>query len=92
MCRSVILLAVVLALHEPAAGWEQDAPTVEEVGWIAGCWQHSAGARLIEEQWMRPRAGLMLGVSRTGSACPRGAGPPALPTARAMMEIVSVQS
>jgi hypothetical protein len=31
----------------------------------AGCWEQSAGARLIEEQWMRPRAGLMLGVSRT---------------------------
>jgi hypothetical protein len=32
---------------------------------MAGCWEQSAGARVIEEQWMRPRAGLMLGVSRT---------------------------
>jgi hypothetical protein len=124
---------------------------VAQVAWIAGCREQSAGARLIEEQWMRPRAGLMLGVSRTvvgdslreyeqvalfqrgehlvnaatparqapaecastavsdsaadgtspiagcparsvGSARPGGAGPPALPTACGMMQIVPVGS
>jgi uncharacterized protein DUF6265 len=65
MSRFVILLSGLLALYEPSAGRAQDAPTVAQVGWIAGCWERSAGARLIEEQWMRPRAGLMLGVSRT---------------------------
>ena len=65
MFRMVTLLAAVLALHNPAAGRAQDAPTVAQVGWMAGCWEQSAGARLIEEQWMRPRAGLMLGASRT---------------------------
>jgi hypothetical protein len=69
MFRSMILLAAVLALHDPSAGGAQDAPTVAptvaQVGWIAGCWERSGGGRLIEEQWMRPRAGLMLGVSRT---------------------------
>jgi hypothetical protein len=63
--RSVMLLAAVLTLHGPSAGRAQDAPRVAQVAWIAGCWEQSAGARLIEEQWMRPRAGLMLGVSRT---------------------------
>ena len=56
MFRSVILLAAALALHDPSAGRAQDAPRVTQVGWIAGCWERSAGARLIEEQWMRPRA------------------------------------
>jgi hypothetical protein len=65
MSRFVILLAAVLVLLGPSAGRAQDAPTVAQVGWIAGCWEQSVGARLIEEQWMRPRAGLMLGVSRT---------------------------
>jgi hypothetical protein len=65
MFRSVILLTAVLALHDPSSGGAQGAPTVAQVGWIAGCWERSAGSRLIEEQWMRPRAGLMLGVSRT---------------------------
>jgi uncharacterized protein DUF6265 len=65
MFRSVILWAGVLALHDSSVARAQDAPTVARVGWIAGCWERSAGARLIEEQWMRPRAGLMLGMSRT---------------------------
>jgi hypothetical protein len=65
MFRIVTLLVAVLALHGPSAGTAQSAPTVTQVGWMAGCWEQSAGARLIEEQWMRPRAGLMLGVSRT---------------------------
>jgi hypothetical protein len=65
MSRFMILLAAALAVHHPAAAGAQDAPTVEQVGWMAGCWEQSAGARLIEEQWMRPRAGLMLGMSRT---------------------------
>jgi hypothetical protein len=65
MFRFVILWAGVLALHDTSAGRAQDAATVAQVGWIAGCWERSAGPRLIEEQWMRPRAGLMLGMSRT---------------------------
>jgi hypothetical protein len=63
--RFVILLATALVLHHPAAAGAQDAPTVAQVGWMAGCWEQAAGPRVIEEQWMRPRAGLMLGVSRT---------------------------
>lgn len=65
MFRCVILLVAVLALYDPSAARAQGAATVAQAGWIAGCWEHKAGARLIEEQWMRPRAGLMLGVSRT---------------------------
>jgi hypothetical protein len=62
--RFVFLFAAMLALGDPSAGRAQSAPTVAQIGWMAGCWKQSAGARVIEEQWMRPR-GLMLGVSRT---------------------------
>jgi hypothetical protein len=65
MSRSVMLMAAILVLHSSEAARAQDAPRTAQVGWMAGCWQQSAGARLIEEQWMRPRAGLMLGASRT---------------------------
>ena len=65
MHRHVITLAAALILHHPAPARAQASPTVAQVGWIAGCWQRSAGPRLIEEQWMRPRAGLMLGMGRT---------------------------
>ena len=63
MHRYVITLTALLILPDPAPA--QARPTVAQLGWIAGCWERSAGPRLIEEQWMRPRAGLMLGVSRT---------------------------
>ncbi|HUR95675.1 MAG TPA: DUF6265 family protein [Gemmatimonadales bacterium] len=36
-----------------------------QLGWLAGCWERSIGSRLVEEQWMRPRGGLMLGAGRT---------------------------
>jgi Domain of unknown function (DUF6265) len=63
--RFMVLFAAMLSIGDPSAGRAQSAPTVAQVGWMAGCWEQSAGARVIEEQWMRPRAGLMLGVSRT---------------------------
>jgi hypothetical protein len=63
--RFVTLLSALLALHVPSTSRAQSAPTVAQIGWMAGCWEQSAGTRVIEEQWMRPRAGLMLGVSRT---------------------------
>jgi hypothetical protein len=32
---------------------------------MAGCWAFSEGDLLVEEAWLGPRAGLMMGVSRT---------------------------
>jgi hypothetical protein len=60
-----LLLAAALILQDALPAEAQASPNVGQVGWIAGCWERSAGPRLIEEQWMRPRAGLMLGISRT---------------------------
>jgi len=43
------------------------APTarVTQLAWLSGCWEQAAGPRLVEEQWTRPRGGLMLGAGRT---------------------------
>jgi hypothetical protein len=41
------------------------AGVVAPYGWLAGCWEQRAGGRLVEEQWMAPRGGTMLGMSRT---------------------------
>lgn len=51
------------AAHGQSAGARP--ATVAQVGWMAGCWERVAGTRHIEEQWMAPRGGLMLGMSRT---------------------------
>ena len=50
----IAIMAFTMSAHE-----------VEELGWLAGCWQGDAGPLKFEEQWMRPAGGLMLGMSRT---------------------------
>jgi hypothetical protein len=42
----------------------QDRP-IDRAKFLQGCWERRAGARIVEEQWMAPRAGTMLGMSRT---------------------------
>src|SRR5688572_14734950 len=38
---------------------------IDQVAWLAGCWERSSGNRTVEEQWMRPRGGTMMGMGRT---------------------------
>jgi hypothetical protein len=52
----------MLLLGASAAG---PAARVTRLAWLAGCWEQAAGPRLVEEQWTRPRGGLMLGSGRT---------------------------
>jgi hypothetical protein len=46
----------------PAAG---EGTSVGKLAWLAGCWEGGDGERRIEEQWMRPDGGTMIGMSRT---------------------------
>ena len=55
----------LLALGLAATLLPASAPSVARLGWMAGCWRMESGDRVVEEQWMAPRAGLMLGMSRT---------------------------
>jgi hypothetical protein len=41
------------------------AATIGRLAWLAGCWEGDGGGRRIEEQWMAPRGGTMIGMSRT---------------------------
>jgi Domain of unknown function (DUF6265) len=41
------------------------AATLGQVAWLQGCWQMTAGDRVVEEQWMAPRGGVMLSIGRT---------------------------
>ena len=38
---------------------------IEQLAWMTGCWELTAGERTVEEQWMAPRGGSMVGMSRT---------------------------
>jgi hypothetical protein len=41
------------------------AVNVDQVAWLQGCWQLESGGRIVEEQWMSPRGGVMLSMGRT---------------------------
>lgn len=55
----------LLLLARACFGFSQAGKvTVDDLGWLAGCWA-SGGGREISEQWMRPAGRMMLGMSRT---------------------------
>jgi hypothetical protein len=59
-----VLLAIACVACSSRPVFSQASP-VEELHWFAGCWERNVDALVIEEQWLRPRAGTLLGVSRT---------------------------
>jgi hypothetical protein len=61
MMVPLLWLSVILQAGQALA----PAPRIERVAWLQGCWAMEAGARMVEEQWLAPRASSMLGVSRT---------------------------
>ena len=61
-------LTLVFALSLTA----QEKPNFEKLGWIVGNWTGKMGRAQIEENWMAPLGGAMLGVSRTVSTTATG--------------------
>jgi hypothetical protein len=60
MTRQLVLLAVMMA---PSLASAQTS--IDRVAWMQGCWQLMSGDRTVEEHWMSPRGGTMLGSART---------------------------
>jgi hypothetical protein len=60
-----LILALCFATSPLAAQSSAAALNVSGAGWLAGCWELRAGARVTQEQWMAPLGGAMLGMSRT---------------------------
>jgi len=63
MTKRLALTAVLLA--GAAGSFAQTPVTIDRLGWLQGCWELSSPQRVVEEQWMAPRAGTMLGMGRT---------------------------
>lgn len=55
----------VVALSVSVSGGGQQASGVEHVAWLQGCWEMTSAQRTVEEQWMAPRGGSMIAMSRT---------------------------
>jgi hypothetical protein len=41
------------------------APAVTQLAWMAGCWRLESATRVVDEMWMAPAGGVMLGTGRT---------------------------
>lgn len=57
---------VLPMLLMPAIPVHAEAPS-ELPAWLAGCWQQVEGDQWTDECWTAPRAGLMIGSSRSGT-------------------------
>jgi len=60
--KRVFLLLVMLVTASTAGA---QTTSIKDVAWLQGCWELRDGDRVVEERWMLPRAGSMLGVGRT---------------------------
>jgi hypothetical protein len=56
-----LLLAITFLLLAAGAS----AQTADQVAWMAGCWRQASEGRTVDEMWMAPAGGTMVGVSRT---------------------------
>ena len=61
MKRLILLVPLLVSVSSAGA----QTTSIEDVGWLLGCWEQRDGDRVVEERWMAPRAGSMLGVGRT---------------------------
>jgi len=60
--KKVAIVACFLCVAD--LGFAQQV-TVDRVAWLQGCWRSTRGETTIEEQWMAPGGGAMLGMGRT---------------------------
>ena len=60
-----VLFGVVALVAMLAPSASAQTASIKDVAWLQGCWELRDGDRVVEERWMLPRAGSMLGVGRT---------------------------
>jgi hypothetical protein len=58
-------LIAALALGLASTGLSAQTTGAQRLAWLQGCWALHGPERIVEEQWMAPRAGSLLGMSRT---------------------------
>jgi hypothetical protein len=59
-----VLVAAITGSPSTAAPQQTGEP-LEKLAWLRGCWSGGEGDRHLDEQWMKPRGGTMMGMSRT---------------------------
>jgi hypothetical protein len=63
------MLRLLIALMLPFAAIAQETkvvvPSLDRLAWLAGHWRMEKAGRVVDEHWMAPAGGVMLGMSRT---------------------------
>jgi hypothetical protein len=59
------ILLVAASRYDPPPSRSADHSPIDRVAWLTGCWTRERSGAIIEEHWMPPRAGAMLGLGRT---------------------------
>jgi len=65
VCAGVVLASLLAGGRMRAVAGEPGESPLTKLSWLAGCWERTSGDRHVEEQWMEPRGGMMLGMNRT---------------------------
>jgi len=63
--RIAVWLSVGVVLAGFSLAFAQTSSSLDRVAWLHGCWQTMGTPTVIEEQWMAPRGGTMIGMGRT---------------------------
>jgi Domain of unknown function (DUF6265) len=58
-------MAAVLLIAAAHAQTPVTQPTLQDFAWLAGHWRIEKDDVLVDEQWMAPAGGLMIGMART---------------------------
>jgi hypothetical protein len=61
----VALTASARPIAEGSAAAVPAGAEIDRLAWLSGCWTQPRANGLVEEHWMGPRGGSMLGMSRT---------------------------
>lgn len=62
---AIMAALLLVSWVAPAVVPARDTPSIDGLSWLAGCWRRARANGMIEEHWMSPRGGTMLGMSRT---------------------------
>lgn len=65
--RWTLSMLAMLAILTGGVAIARPEPLEYAPAWMAGCWEQVTGATWIEECWMRPKGGVMLGAGRSGT-------------------------
>jgi hypothetical protein len=69
MTTRALLVIVIALIAEITTGRSPrvaaQSPPVNQLEWMAGCWSTTRADAIVEEHWMKPAGGTMLGMSRT---------------------------